>query len=397
MLYLLDRLIERRARRDVMRVRVELHFLEGVGLVAGQRIELGDFLDLVAEEGDAPGAVLVMRGEDLDRIAAHAEGAAAKGLIVALVLKGDEIGDELLAVEPLAELHAEGHGRIGFDRADTVDAGNRGDDDDVVALQQRACGGVAHAVDLLVDRAFLLDIGVGPGHIGLRLVVVVIGNEILDRIFREEALELAIELGGERLVGREDEGRALGALDHLRHCVGLAGARDAEQHLIAVAFFDALDEFGDGGGLVARRLIFGDELERAAAFGFLGPFGTMGRKKRPVGGVAGKRARPCVAIGREAAFRHEIRAGCFRQTGRFPGQRPFRAAPKAFGAVIVCHMNNMARLRRGSKGRTGAADSFVPDPERVRYWTGRARLAQGVSAAAGGASFQPSEGFSEAV
>src|SRR5690606_37556605 len=75
---LLDRLIERRARRDVVRIGVELHFLESVGLVAGERIELRDLLDLVAEKRDAPGAILVMRGEDLDRVAAHAEGAAGE-------------------------------------------------------------------------------------------------------------------------------------------------------------------------------------------------------------------------------------------------------------------------------------------------------------------------------
>ena len=105
-------------------------------------------------------------------------------------------------------LDGEGHRRIGLDRADAVDAGHRGDDDDVVALQQRARRGVAHAVDLLVDRAFLLDVGVGARHIGFRLVVVVIGDEIFDRVVGKEALELAIELRGERLVGREDQRRA---------------------------------------------------------------------------------------------------------------------------------------------------------------------------------------------
>jgi hypothetical protein len=70
---------------------------------------------------------------------------------------------------------------------------------------------VAHAVDLLVDRGFLLDIGVGARDIGLGLVVVVIGDEILDRVVGEEALELAVELRRQRLVGREDQRRALRA------------------------------------------------------------------------------------------------------------------------------------------------------------------------------------------
>ena len=82
---------------------------------------------------------------------------------------------------------------------------------------------------------FLLDIGVGAGHIGLRLVIVVVADEILDRIVRKEALELAVELGRERLVGGEHERRTLGLLDHLGHGEGLSRAGDAEEDLRAVA------------------------------------------------------------------------------------------------------------------------------------------------------------------
>ena len=93
----------------------------------------------------------------------------------------------------------------------------------------------------LIER-FLLDEGVGARDVGLGLVVVVVGDEILDRVVREEFLELGIELRGQRLVGREDQGRALRLLDHLGHGEGLARAGDAEQHLGAVGFVDALDE-----------------------------------------------------------------------------------------------------------------------------------------------------------
>ena len=93
----------------------------------------------------------------------------------------------------------------------------------------------------LIEDSFSM-IGVGARHVGLRLVVVVVGDEILDRVVGEEVLELAIELGGQRLVGRQDQGRALRLLDHLGHGEGLAGAGDAEQHLGAVAVVDALDQ-----------------------------------------------------------------------------------------------------------------------------------------------------------
>ena len=116
---------------------------------------------------------------------------------------------------------------------------------------------VAHAVDLLVPRGVLLDVGVGAGDVGFGLVVVVVADEILDRVVREEALELAVELGGQGLVVGEDQGRPLGRLDDLGHGEGLAGAGDAQQHLVPLALLDARHQLGDGGGLVAGGLVVG--------------------------------------------------------------------------------------------------------------------------------------------
>ena len=99
----LHRLGERRPRRDIVRVGVDLDRLQ-LGLAcAGQRIELDDRLDLVAEQRDAPGAVLEMGREELDGVAAHAEGAAAEVDVGALVLQGDEVGEELALVDALAD------------------------------------------------------------------------------------------------------------------------------------------------------------------------------------------------------------------------------------------------------------------------------------------------------
>ena len=114
---------------------------EEVGvLLAGERIELGDRLDLVAEQGDAPGGVLVVGGEELDGVAADAEGAADEAGVAALVLELGEGAEELALVDLLALAEVDGHRGVVLDRADAVDAGDRGDDDDVVALEQGARG-----------------------------------------------------------------------------------------------------------------------------------------------------------------------------------------------------------------------------------------------------------------
>ena len=73
-------------------------------------------------------------------------------------------------------------------------------------VEQGAGGGVAQAVDVLVDGGVLLDVGVGLGDVGLGLVVVVVADEVLDRVVGEEVLELAVELGGQGLVVGDDQG-----------------------------------------------------------------------------------------------------------------------------------------------------------------------------------------------
>jgi hypothetical protein len=139
---------------------------------------------------------------------------------------------------------------------------------------------VAHALDLLVNRAVLLDVEVGPGHVGLGLVVVVVADEILDRVLGEEGLELAVKLGGQGLVGGEDQGRALHRLDDLGHGVGFAGAGDAQQDLVVLLLADAFDQLGYGRGLVAGGLIGCVDLEALAAF-------RLGRTRRAVRDPAG--------------------------------------------------------------------------------------------------------------
>jgi len=62
---------------------------------------------------------------------------------------------------------------------------------------------VPQAVDLVVDGGVLLDVRVGRGNVSFRLVVVVVADEELDRVLREQLLELAEELPRQGLVVRD--------------------------------------------------------------------------------------------------------------------------------------------------------------------------------------------------
>ena len=114
---------------------------------------------------------------------------------------------------------------------------------------------MTHFVNRLIDGGILGDVRVGLGDVGFRLVVIVVGDEILDRVFREVALELAVELRGEGLVGSDDQSRPLDSGDHLGHGERLAGTGNAEEGL----FFDLL-------------------LQAAASFSMASGWSPVGRK-----------------------------------------------------------------------------------------------------------------------
>ncbi len=292
-----DRLGECGARRDVVTVGVDGDDLELMGALAGERVELVDRLDLVIEQGDAPGAVLIVGGEDVDRLAGKAEGAALEEGVVAAVLQLDQAAGERGAVDPRPAGELDHHARIGFDRADAIDRGDRGHDHHVAPLEQGAGRGMAHAVDRLVDLGVLLDISVGPWHIGLGLVIIVVAHEIFDGVLRKERLHLAVELGGERLVGGEDEGRALHRLDHLGHGEGLARTGHPEQHLIALPPPQPFGERGDRLRLIPRRLIGRMDPERAQER----PRRLLGRDEEHGMGGPGERAQHQGALSPEDA------------------------------------------------------------------------------------------------
>ena len=112
---------------------------------------------------------------------------------------------------------------------------HRGDDDHVSPLVERLRGEVAEAVDLLVGAGVLLDVGVAPRDVRFRLVVVVVGHEVLDRVMREELPKLPAELGGQGLVVRDHQ-RRLVMVRWSGQGHRLAGAGRAEQDLVRRPF-----------------------------------------------------------------------------------------------------------------------------------------------------------------
>ena len=178
---LVDRALDRRLRRDVLRRRPDRDVVEPRVDLARQRIEVRDLLHLVAEEGDAVRGLLVRR-LDLDDVALDAEAAAAEHGVVAHVLRVDQLAQDEIAVVLLADLEVDHPLAPLLRRAEPVDARDRSDDDHVLAREQRRGRGEPQARDVVVLRGVLLDVEIGLRDVRLGLVVVVVGDEVLDRV-----------------------------------------------------------------------------------------------------------------------------------------------------------------------------------------------------------------------
>ena len=271
-----DGALHRLGAGDVVGCREDRHRLEPLHDIAGERMQHVQRLDLVAEHLDADRVLLVDR-DDLDRVAAHAEVAAREVDVVAVVLHRDELADQRIAVVDLADLQRDHRPQVLLGRTEAVDARDGAHHDDIAPAQQRVRRRVPQPLDLGVDRRVLLDEGVGLRDVRLGLVVVVVADEVLDRVVRHELAELVRQLRRERLVVREHQRRPLHLLDEPRGGRRLAGSGGAEQHDIRLAGVDARGELGDRLRLVAGGLVFADDFE--------GAYGASGLHLSRVGGA----------------------------------------------------------------------------------------------------------------
>ena len=87
---------------------------------------------------------------------------------------------------------------------------SRRSDRALVALWRR------RSISSLMEESFF-DIRVRLGDIRLRLVIVVVGNEVFHGVFREKLAEFRAQLSRERFVVREHERGAVDVGDDVRH------------------------------------------------------------------------------------------------------------------------------------------------------------------------------------
>ncbi len=228
--------------------------------IAEEGIDLGQRIDLVAEQFNAI-RVLVVGRKNLDHVAAHAEAAAPEVRVVALVENLHQPPRNVFATDLLALFQQQQHAVVGIRVAQTVDATDRADDDGVGPLKERTRGRQPQLVQLFVDRRLFFNVEITGRNVGLRLIVVVVADEVFDGVVRKELFELVVELRGQRLVVRQNQRRAIHLLNDLGHGEGLARSGDAEQHLMFVSGLKTRDQLINRAWLIAFGLIGTDELE----------------------------------------------------------------------------------------------------------------------------------------
>ncbi len=218
--------------------RVHEEHLEGFEHLAGERIDPAYTLHLVECKLDAEG-LLHVRRKYLEDISLETKLPALQNGVVSLVLQRDKLHLHLLEVHLHAGVEAQTHVSIVLWTPEPVDAGDGRDDNHIVSLEKVGGRRQAQPVDLVIDGGVLLDVEIPRGDVGLGLVVVVIGDEVLHRVLGKELRELPIELRGERLVVRHHERRHLGVGYQVRHGKGFARTGNALEGLETAALVEA--------------------------------------------------------------------------------------------------------------------------------------------------------------
>ena len=191
----------------------------------------------------------------VDGVAAHPKFASAEFHVVALVLHADQLRDHIALAQLVAGAQRHDHAVVAFGLANAVDGRDRGHDHHIAPLHDAFGARQPHLLDVLVDRAVFFNEQVALGHIGLGLVIVVITDEILDRVLGEKLTELTVQLRRQRFIGRKHNGWLAYLCNHIGHGEGLARASHAQKGLEHLAVVHTFDQLLNGHRLIACRWV----------------------------------------------------------------------------------------------------------------------------------------------
>ena len=204
----------------------------------------------------------MFRRKNVDHITAHPKRTTREILVIAAVLHADQTCNHIALTQLVAEPRDETHLGVILRRTNAVNRTDGSDDDGVAPLQHALGGRQPHLLNVLIDGGVFLDEQIPLRHVRLRLVVVVIADEVLDCVLRKELAEFAVKLRRQRLVRRKHNGRPAHLRNHIGHGEGLAGTGDTQQGLEDFTVVEPLNQLRNRGRLVASGLIGHEQLKR---------------------------------------------------------------------------------------------------------------------------------------
>ena len=128
--------------------------------MAGERVEQRQALNFFVKQLNAQGDIVRFRREDVDHLAAHPEGAALEGLIVAGILQFGQAAQDRPLVNQHPHRQMQHHFQIQVRVAEAVNSRDRGHHHHIAPLKQRFSGRQAHLLDMFVYRGVLLNEGI---------------------------------------------------------------------------------------------------------------------------------------------------------------------------------------------------------------------------------------------
>ncbi len=115
---------------------------------------------------------------------------------------------------------------------------------------------MAQIIDFIIYGRIFFNIRIRGRHVGFRLIIIIITDEIFHRIFRKELFEFCIKLSGQRFIGSHHQGRPLHLLDDFGHGKSFTGTGHSQQGLLLVTFKQSLGQLMDRFRLVPGGFIF---------------------------------------------------------------------------------------------------------------------------------------------
>ncbi|MPM64203.1 hypothetical protein SDC9_111089 [bioreactor metagenome] len=118
----------------------------------------------------------------------------------------DELFGYLISVSDHARAQGYDHVVV-IDRvAQIINTGNAADNNNVPAFKKGCGSRMAELVYFIVDRGIFFYIGISMRNVGLGLIIIIVGNEILHRVFGKKLLEFAAKLRRQCFVVCQNKG-----------------------------------------------------------------------------------------------------------------------------------------------------------------------------------------------